>query len=97
MSVKISEQIALGRNNLAISLEEELDSCSNKTIFSCNAIGRNSKAADWYFKWLQDNGCDNLYDDTYSLFNIKEVSPETQYIRFMLMCFAELAAIDEGH
>lgn len=98
--MKISEQIAEGRNWLC----RETPTGTHRD-YSCHAIAQGiagtpdyyweHAAVQWYLEWLQDapmfNGVFRSDSGFYDL------SPaERQDLRFLLMCFAELAAIDEG-
>lgn len=94
--MKISEQIAAGRAHLAGPGEADTDEIS---IYSCWAIAYaceerlfflDDPAAKWYLGWLQD------IKATYSQMSTALSEPVSQELRFLLMCFAELAAIDEG-
>lgn len=99
--MKISEQIAAGRAHLAGPGEADTDEIS---IYSCWAIAYAGKklhfqedpAVKWYLGWLRENeiihACAIRQESGfYSLSH-----EEQQNFRFLLMCFAELAAIDEG-
>lgn len=92
--MKISEQIAAERSHLAGKGENDTDEIS---VYSCWAIAYAGKklhfqedpAAKWYLEWLRKAEAIHSYSAVFS-------DPVSQELRFLLMCFAELAAIDEG-
>lgn len=100
--MKISEQIAAGRSWLATG---EMSRGGDQE-YSCYALAASidgtiegyvrHEAGAWYLRWLRENeivySCAIRQESGFYSFSREE----QQNFRFLLMCFAELAAIDEG-